>query len=877
MFQILRILIVVGIFYIPTSVFSQSNPLQIQVQANYVNASAKEVISSIAQKYQVNFIYSNDVLEQVDKKITISKNLSLEELLKIIIKDTHLQYKLSGTSILIGQKKRDYTISGYVEDFLTGERLLQANIMDQRSGRGAISNMYGFFSLTLPEDSVAVLFSYIGYHTSVVSYFNNKDSFTLIKLKPSINLGEVVVEAKTKIEEQSQMSEFDLPIEQLKSIPSIGGEADILKNIQLLPGIQSGSEGSTNIYVRGGGPDQNLILLDGIPVYSTAHLFGFVSIFNPDAINNVKIIKGGFPARYGGRLSSVLDIRMKDGNLNKFSGEGSVGLLSSKLSLEGPIVKERTSFFISGRRSYMDLLLKPLIFLFNEANENSKTNFGYHFYDINAKVNHKINDKNRLYLSFYNGRDKGLIEFESQRNDSSMQIYSETSEALKVNWGNTIIGLRWNHIFDNKTFSNTTLTYSGYSFNMINNNYSKFVRPDETEIRDQLIKFTTGIEDYNLRYDIEHVLNHKNYIRAGGYLIHHTFKPGATIVKDTALLKEELMITTNAENIPAVEGALYIENDHDLSTRLRVNYGVHGSFFNVRKKTYASVQPRVSGRYMLGEKWAVKGSFATMSQYIHLLTNSGLNFPTDLWVPPTDEIKPQSSWQTAVGLSGTINIYELSLEGFYKKMYNLIEYEPGASYIIDDENFEEKIVAGTGESYGMEFFARKTSGKTSGFIGYTLSWTNRTFSDIDNGDPFPFRYDTRHDISIALAHQLSKKTTANINWVYRTGNAITLPVINYLAVVDHDSRFGSIPSVITAQEYGERNSFRMPAYHRLDIGLTFTSKKSWEKSLNIGLYNAYMHWNTYYIYYNKSKTNNSSFRKVSFFPIMPFISFNFKF
>ncbi|MDQ3190128.1 MAG: TonB-dependent receptor [Bacteroidota bacterium] len=769
-----------------------------------------------------------------------------------------------------------YTVSGYISDEATGEKLIGANVYEPTLKTGTTSNLYGFYSFTVQSgDSISLLIRYIGYKSQIVKLLPGKDIQLNFKLSPSIDLNafELVEERTVKIEENSQMSVIEIPISQIKSIPALLGEVDVLKSLQLLPGVQSGGEGSSGLYVRGGGPDQNLILLDGAPVYNASHLFGFFSVFNADAIKNVQLTKGGFPARYGGRLSSVIEINLKDGNTQKFSGEGSVGIVASRLTLEGPIIKDKTSFIISARRTYIDVLARPFI----KAASNGEGTGGYYFYDLNAKINHKFSNKDHLYLSFYSGddrfyaRSKGDYTYNGNKN-----IYSDE---FKVGWGNSTSTLRWNHILSPKLFSNTSLIYSRFNFyTQIESKHSE-ITPTATYQNDFALKFLTGIEDISGKIDFDYLPSTNHYIKFGIGNINHAFNTGALQYKSSATGSTALDTTLGTARTYANELSAYIEDDYRISARLKANFGIHYSGFVVSKSYYQSFQPRFSGRYFITEKLAFKASYATMMQFIHLLSNAGIGLPTDLWVPSTDKIKPQISKQVAAGFAKTIrkddNDYEVSIEGYYKIMDNIIDYKGGANFFNQSENWEKQVEVGKGWSYGSEFFVQKKTGRTTGWVGYTLSWTERQFPEINFGEKFPYKYDRRHDLSVVVNYKITKNIDISGTWVYGTGNAITLPIARYQAIADYSSFYNYYNEI---EYYESRNGFRMRAYHRMDVGINFRKEKKWgERTINVSAYNAYNRKNPYFYAFGNDEIGNRVIKQYSLFPLLPSISYNFKF
>jgi len=771
------------------------------------------------------------------------------------------------------------TISGYVQDLESGEPLIGASVYDTRSGKGTISNEYGFFSLTLPTDSVILRSSFVGYQAMEYQFVLEADKVLNLDLKPSLELETVEITASEleRIEEQSQMSTIDVSMEKVKALPVLLGEKDILKTIQLLPGVQSGTEGASGIYVRGGGPDQNLILLDGVPVYNANHLFGFFSVFNADAINSVKLVKGGFPAHYGGRLSSVIDIRMKEGNLKEFHGEGSVRLISSKLSLEGPIIKDKTSFIVSGRRTYIDLLAKPLIAAANAAQEEN-INGGYYFWDLNAKVNHKFSDNSRLFASGYFGLDRFYVNIEDKYT-FDQESYEDVSRS-NLRWGNAIGALRWNKIITPKLFVNVTGTYSQYQFDVGFEERSTVTTSDST--RRDLIGFNylSGINDWTTKFDFDYHPNADHAIKFGGGNTYHTFIPGVNQFQVNEGDSPPIDTTYGSNKQFAHEHWLYIEDDWEISRRIKVNAGLHAAGFLVGDKWYNSLQPRFSGRYLLNDNSSIKASYARMTQFLHLLTNPTIGLPTDLWVPVTDQVAPQQSHQFALGYARSLPLgFQLTVEAYYKEMTGLIDYKEGSSFLGASNDWQSNVVFGRGESYGAEVLLERKIGKTSGWVGYTLSWTNRQFDDLNFGEPFPYLYDRRHDIGAAVTHKFNERIDVGVVWVYGTGNALTLAQERFQGLLDSplENTWNSLENG-GFQTFPQRNNFRMPSYHRLDIGVNFHKKKRlFERTWSVGVYNAYNRQNPFFLYFDYDSNNQRKLYQLSLFPLIPSVSYSFKF
>jgi hypothetical protein len=767
---------------------------------------------------------------------------------------------------------RKHTISGYVRESGSGELLIGVTVYLPQLKTGTATNTYGFYSLTLPADSLELVFSFVGYRPEARRLLLNQDTEINVNLSTETTaLNEVVVSSESlrRVSENPQMSVVEVPIQQIKDIPALMGEKDVLKVLQLMPGVQKGSEGNSGLYVRGGGPDQNLIILDDATVYNAYHLFGFFSLFNGDALKSVELTKGGFPARYGGRLSSVVEMNMKEGNKEAFHGEAGIGLISSRLTLEGPIAKNKASFLVSGRRTYLDVLLKPFL------PENEK--FGYNFYDLTTKVNYDFGRKDKLYLSGYFGQDG----FFAQSTDKD-----RTTEG-GLRWGNATGTLRWNHLFNNRLFANASLIFSNYRFNIY--------QLDEDKNGKYELEYRSGIRDFSFKYDLDFLPNPKHSIRAGFQTTFHRFTPSAVVVKDSDINQFE----QNIKNIDAQESGLYVEDTYRPVPRLTINAGLRLSHFLNEGQSYVNPEPRLSGAYKLREDLALKASFATMNQYIHLLSNTGIGLPTDLWVPSTSQVKPQRSDQVALGIAKDFTRRNLALtvEGYYKKSRNVIGYKEGASFLLIDDpttaeelSWEQNITSGQGWSYGAEVLLQRKSGRFSGWLGYTLSWTQLQFDELNFGQKYFARYDRRHDISLVGFYHLSDKITLSGTWVYGTGNAITLPLANYQprehnpgTVSTNPNLPGAYPYYRSVSDYGPKNDFRMAAYHRMDLGIQFHKKKKWgERTWEISIYNVYNRQNPYFYYQGSAEgstgaSSRNVLKQVTLFPIIPSFSYHIKF
>ncbi len=798
-----------------------------------------------------------------------------------------------------------YTISGYITDEKSGETLINASIYDINSRKGTVANVYGFYSLTLPQGQIDLQYSYVGYATQARKFELKKDTVINIRFKSSVDLQEITVIGHQRITgvQSAQMSAVEVPISQIKTVPTLFGEADLVKALQLLPGVQSGSEGSTGMYVRGGGPDENLFLLDGIPVYNVNHMAGFFSVFNPDAVKNVTLYKGSFPARFGGRLSSVIDVRMNDGNDKEIHGNVSVGIISSKINIEGPIIKEKTTFNISARRTYSDLLLQPIIMLGmaqNFQDEEGKLSSGYYFYDLNAKINHKFSNNDRLFFSLYMGDDIIYTNFRNKQTniyDEEEQIRYESSNRmnLKWNWGNIVSSIRWNHTINNKLFMNATAAYTRYRFNMgvgttmkNTTTYPDSIKKESSEV---FMGYKSGIEDYTLKTDFDYAPHPNHDVKFGVNYTNHTFRPGVSVARiDVNESGQTLAVDTmiGDKNVYSHETMFYAEDNISIGYALKANLGLHYSFFNVQKETYHSLQPRLGLRLLANDNLSFKAGYAAMSQNVHLLSNSYVSLPTDLWVPVTKRIKPMRSHQYSVGAFYNLkDIVDLSVEGYYKSMHNLIEYKDGATFLGSSTGWEDKVVMGDGWAYGIEFLAQKSIGKTTGWIGYTWSKSERLFNrpgqELNYGKVFPAKYDRRHDISLVVSHKFSDRFDLSGTWIFSTGNTGTLAMQHYVAATTPDTNNNTSDAL---NYISGRNNFRFNPYHRMDIGMNFHKKKKHgTRTWNISIYNAYNNNNPFLVYPKEDQQYNpatgtfvtkKSLVQVSVFPIIPSISYSYK-
>ena len=797
---------------------------------------------------------------------------------------------------------QNYTISGTVTDKSSGETLIGATVMDVRSGKGTVTNVNGRYSITLPKDSIELRISFVGYETQMFRFRMKENRDINVALVDNVTMKEVVITSQRPTSpDASQMSAIQVPVEQLKAIPVLFGEADVLKAMQLLPGVQSGGEGMSGMYVRGGGPDENLFLLDGVPLYNVNHLGGFFSAFNADAIKNVTLYKGSFPAHFGGRLSSVLDITSNNGNDKEIHGGVSVGAIATKVFVEGPIIPEKTTFSLSARRTYFDALIQPFLGL-STLGTGLVTTAGYFFYDFNAKVTHKFNENSRLFLSYYQGDDKVYARIKTRDNSfifSDGFFNEKMFMKLGYNWGNIVGSARWNYVINPRLFMNVTGAYTRYRNNLsvgMEEQYSSGTNFQEMEME---MRYNSGIRDLTGRVDFDFAPNPDHSMRFGTYYIHHIFSPQVLGTKlenfeqDDYEQNQVSIDTTIGESIiQAGELNAYFEDDWSITPALKVNMGVNLSGFAVQSKMYPSIQPRLSGRFLISKDLSVKVGYAYTTQYLHLLSNSSISLPTDLWVPVTARISPMNAHQVAAGVFYQLGmICDLSIEGYYKKMNNLMEYKDGASFWGASTGWEDKVCLGEGWSYGIEFLAQRTFGAFTGWVGYTWSHADRRFDrpgqELSNGLVFPAKYDRRHDLSIVAMYKPNDNFDCSLTWVYCSGNTVTLALQEYERLEDETSDYGwGYYNYNSLSDYGGRNNYRMPAYHRMDASVNFHKKKTHGiRTWNISVYNLYNRKNPYMLYessgYHYIDGNNthygSALVQLSIFPIIPSVSYTFKF
>lgn len=804
----------------------------------WAQTTLRDGMAALEQKFGVHFVY--DAALPLEKKAGQAEGVTLEQALESLFEGTDIRYEIKGNHVVL-RKVRNVTISGLITDAATGETLIGAGATVGRDG--AVTNNFGFYSLTIPEkEEVKVTYSYVGYATQTVTIPARSNRTVHVQLVPGASLEEAVVTAQKESGIAStKMSAIEVPLQVLKSAPALFGEADVIKTLQLLPGVQGGTEGFSGIYVRGGGPDENLLLLDGIPIYNAEHLLGIFSIFQPEAIKKMTLYKGSFPARYGGRISSIVDVRTNDGNLYETHGNFGISMLADKFHLEGPLWKGRTSYSISARGMHT-LLLTPIL-------KAVKFDGNYFFYDLDAKITHRFDDRNRLYFNVYNGMDDLYYRHkETQDYTLGAPIKSFDQGKLGIRWGNTVAALRWNHVLSGKLFSNTTLAYNRYRMVMETEMLSEETVGGTLSDRNLYrFDYRSGIRDWVLKTDFEYNPAPSHRIHFGGSYTHHTFIPETLTNVNQQIMNTQVQVDTtwhlkSNSRQTGHEIGLYAEDDIRLGQAWTLNPGLHVSLFNTQGKSYFSVEPRLSAKVDLAQDWSAKASYSRMSQYVHLLTSSQVSLPLDLWVPITKDIAPETADQYSLGFyySG-LRGWEFSLEGYWKKMNNVLEYKDGVSFLFNSDGWENKVETGRGRAMGLELFIEKTMGKTTGWLGYTLLRSDRVFPTINAGRWFPYRYDRRHQVNLVVNHRFNEKFDLSATWNYASGGTTTIPERSVVMTVPNGELFleDLVPS---------RNNYRLPASHTLNLGFNFHRKhRRGEGVWNLSIYNVYNRMNPNFV------------------------------
>ncbi|MBR6251713.1 MAG: TonB-dependent receptor [Bacteroidales bacterium] len=781
----------------------------------------------------------------------------------------------------MAQKK--VTVSGHIVDETSKETIIGATVIEQSTKQGTVSNAFGFYSITLPAGSATLNYSYVGFDNQQHKLTLSRDTTINISLMSAAKLSEVTVTATKKDAgiHSTGMGSMDVPVQMIEHTPSLLGETDLIRTIQLTPGVQQGVGGASSFYVRGGNGDENLILLDGTPVYKIDHLFGFFSVFTPEAIKKVTFYKSSFPARYNGRTSSVVDIRTKDGDMQNYHGCVSIGLLTSRLNLEGPIVKDKTSFSVSARTTYFSAVARPFM------SDDSK--FSYWFYDLNAKLNHKFSDNDRIYFGLYNGQDKMAddykdYDFQSQEfdpeKDATITHHIDEAYGSDLKWGNTISTLRWNHIFSQRLFANTTLSYNHYRMRL--KSYDYFTYKDEDYYDRQSSSYHSEIIDKGGSIDFDYMPHPQHTIKFGASYLYHDFAPetssSSVNMKNKESLPTDTSVTSTSKDIYAHELSLYAEDDWLIGDRVHVNPGFAFTIFSVQGKVYKNYQPRLSVRYVISDDWTAKAAYSQMAQCVHLLTSMPIAMPTDLWVPINKTLKPERAQQVSLGAYYTgVEDWEFSVEGFYKKLNNVIEYKDGMSFMGFSGSWSDLVAMGEGFSKGVEFLARKTIGKQTGWLSYTLSKTDRKFSrdsGVNNGERFPFTYDRRHNVNVVYSIKFNEKVELDASWMFYSGACATITNAQQ-QYIKPDGHIGYAPYVPS------RNNYRLPCSHLLNLGINLHKRrKNYERIWNFSVYNAYNYMNPAFVYPKTDDSYNvieGKLTKVTILPIIPSATLTYKF
>lgn len=825
-----------------------------------------DLFNEIHKQSLVEFSYTSEFNSR--KKIVLkTKSASIDSFLNQVV-------DLSAFRIVCFEKKvfiiripiqeQRFIVSGFISDSETGESLINASIYNPETYEGTVSNNFGFFSFNQKKKNAVIKISHIGFQDKEIKLTCPRDTIINIELQPNKLLNEVKIVADHKGNNINHLflSTYNISAKDLKQ-KSVLGVNDLFRNISYLPGVQTANEASSGLIVRSGSPDQNLILLDDVPVYYQSHLLGLFSIFNPDAIHKARLIKGGFPARYGGRVSSVLDIRMKDGNQKKIEGEFSLGLLTTKLNIRGPIIKNKTSFNLSVRRSYLDLLTNTLLSI-----TDSDFSVSYYFGDLNFKLSHKFSNKDKLYLSTYMGRDLAKLKVIDDWGDNSKE-----KSKNKIGWGNFTNSIRWNHVYNDKLFGNTSFILSRYTYFVEDKRLNQVNDSDFKE--NYFHEFYSGIRDYSLKSEFDFIPDPKHYYKFGIKGSFHLTKPGSSFFKNN---KYDGANSIKDKSVNAFELALYAENQIQWNRKLLTNIGLRGSSFALKGKTYVFLEPRLTAQYKLNRKLSLNSGFSIMSQYMHLVTSSTLSLPTDIWLPVNDKIRPIRSSQFNLGSIWQIkpNLI-LSVDIYYKATKNILEFSE--TYYTSDgtPSWDKQVEAGKSWSTGLEFMLRKDKGKTQGHLVYTLAKSEVKYKYLNLGQAFPSPYDRRHDLNMQISRKLSSKVDFTLNWIYGSGLPVTLATQGVSSLSPYNSKnLDEVPI------FSKRNDIRMPAYHRLDFSFNFTKKKKHGTRIwHIGIYNVYNRKNASFIYMNQKSNSEGktvyTLKQLSFFGLIPSFSYSYHF
>lgn len=880
-----------------------------------------EIVKEIEKQTNIHFSYESGLLEGLPKASLSVKGEPLSRCLDKLFGNLPVVYSIDGKYVILKRKPRRVTISGFIRDSTSSEPLIGASVHDLISSRGNTSNNYGFFSLTLNPGDVNLYVSYIGYKSRPVAFKAlDRDTALIVELRPGVSLKEVVVTGSDPETEQvrnAQMGKLDINQRTIKATPVMFGESDIIKTLQQTPGVAVGSEGMAGMYVRGGNADENLFLIDGNPVYQVNHIGGVFSAFNAEAIRGMEFFKAGFPARYGGRLSSVIDLHTKEGNMKEYHGNASIGLISGNLSLEGPLIKDKTSFMIALRRTWLDVFTAPAVGIINKLNRKNgkKINARYAFHDLNLTLNHHFSDRSRMFFSLYNGNDVAKFKETYFGNDDGYAPYYNSDDA-SLRWGNMIATMGWTYVFNNKLFGKISGVYTRYRSRITKTNTDNVGDEGEGDYMESYDKTSakTGITDFGIRSQFDYLPHSRHHIRFGADMMMHRFRPEQsktyTHTKDRTD-NNDLGVDYANDLLWAQELSAFAEDDWSPADKFRFNAGLRYNVFHIDSKTFSGIEPRLSARWLINDNLSLKASYARMRQNVHLVSDSYISLPTDAWMPVTRRLKPLLCDHYTLGAyynwKNPLGEFEVSLEGYYKNLDHLLEYRDGYSFMPSFSSWEDKMAVGKGRAYGAELMVRKQTGRTTGWVGYALSWADRKFDELNDGQRFPAKYDNRHKLNIVVMHKLSKKVELSAAWTFASGNHFTLSLENYYGAVptfgynnyayNPSSQSYYIPkhNYIILDHYDKRNNYQFPAYHRLDLGINiYRPKKKGRMGIwNISVYNVYCHMNTFLVKqsykftnsYNYESPVNSDygyptrpcFKKLGIIPIVPSVTYTFKF
>ncbi|MBR5723844.1 MAG: TonB-dependent receptor [Bacteroidales bacterium] len=856
-------------------------------------------MAQLRDRYDIRFVYDatlQGALSQSRDLEPLGGSLELEEALRQSFHGSTVNWEVRGRNVVLrpappqpkAARPRRVTLSGHITDAASGETLIGAGILSGQTG--AVTNEFGFYTLTLPAGTHRLQIAYIGYDQQTLELDVQRDTTLNFTLRGNASLDAARIVARKDAGLQSAyLGSVEVPLTQIKSTPMLFGEADVIKALQLLPGVQGGQEGFDGLHVRGGGPEENLVLLDGVPVYNMDHTLGLFSIFQPEAVKNVTLYKGSFPARYGGRISSIIDIRTNDGNMKETHGSLTVGLLNDRFHLEGPILRERLSYSVSARGLH-SVIAEPVMRIFlNNAYYN------YYFYDLNGKLTWNATPRDRFFLSLYRGADNG--GYSTKENNGYWSDYDDDGELddteythynrdqkLGISWGSSVAALRWNHIFGSRLFANTTLSYNRYRMTGDFSEQYEDERNGTTNSSSTSLSYRSGIIDLGARTDFDWTPDPAHLVKFGLEYLRHDFRPETVSLMERWNDEKEEPLAQSGRSYRGNDTSLYFEDNITLGPHLSLNPGLRLSWFNTQGQNYLSAQPRISAKAALDGGLSFKAGYSRMAQYVHLLSSTNVMLPLDLWVPITRDIRPVTSDQYTAGVyySGLPG-WEFSLEAYWKEMNNLLEYKEGVIFLGNSEGWEKQVETGHGRARGVELFVQKTAGKTTGWISYTLAKSDRLFPDgtINMGRPFPYRYDRRHSVNLTVNHKFSEKVDVSASWVFMSGSTMTIPQRKTALLIPNNDY------VVTGDFVASRNNYRLPPTHRLNLGvnLRHTTRRGNETAWNFSLYNAYNAMNPQFILYGEdfiwgkygTTEGDITLFKLTVLPILPAFSYTYIF